>query len=81
MWISASVMFGSMKQVYLIIYQVREAGTGKNILKNVVTGLCRNFRDNYLCMDRDKTADKAGRCNDSGRKSHGMESSSAREEF
>lgn len=30
-----------------------------------------------MCMDRDKTADKAGRCNDSGRKSHGMELSSA----
>ena len=37
--------------------------------------------DNYLCMDRDKTADKAGRCNDSGRKSHGMESSSAARSF
>lgn len=49
---SASVICSDRwKQVYLIIYRVREARNWKEYFqKNVVTGLCRNFPGTIICV-------------------------------
>lgn len=49
---SASVIRSDRwKQVYLIIYRVREARNWKEYFqKNVVTGLCRNFPGTIICV-------------------------------